>query len=150
MWRVGGNSFDTLSSGNLNRRLQPFSQMHNTAVICERNLVHERSHQVNSAPMSKQTILWIGRIAQGVTIKPFSFIPDRDRYFAARAAPAGDVNLFARILMISMDHGIRKRLLQRDFEVCVPFVRVAKVSGAQLDDLHESGDEWRDGFRATG
>src|SRR5258708_27822818 len=68
-----------------------FSHSHYGAVLRERNLVHESSHEVKSAPVTEKQPLEFGRIGHGLAIKAFSFIPHNNRYFSIHAASAGQI-----------------------------------------------------------
>src|SRR5258705_12765053 len=80
-----------------------FSHSHYGTVLRERNLVHESSHEVKSAPVTEKQPLEFGRIGDGLAIKAFSFIPHNNRYFPIHAASAGQMNLLLRFFIIAMN-----------------------------------------------
>src|SRR5258706_71291 len=86
--------------------LHLFSHSHFGAVLRERNLVHESSHEVKSAPVTEKQPLEFGRIRDGLAIKAFSFISHNNRYFPIHAASAGQMNLLLGIFIISMNDSV--------------------------------------------
>jgi hypothetical protein len=84
----------------------PFSHSNHSAVLFERNLVHQRFHEVKSAPVSEKQPLGFGWIGDYSAIKTFSFVPHANQYLPIHAAAAGDVNLLLLILVIAMNHRV--------------------------------------------
>src|SRR5258708_12265044 len=69
-------------------------------------------------------------------VEAFSFVPDDDRDFVGPTTTA-NVNVLPRVLMIAVNHGIRQRLAQCDFDILL----VPRDPLASPDQSHESVDE---------
>src|SRR5258708_30039521 len=121
-----------------------FSHSHYGAVLRERNLVHESSHEVKSAPVTEKQPLEFGRIGHGLAIRAFSFIPHNNRYFSIHAASAGQMNLLVGIFAVSVNHGVRKSFEYGDFNFIFSLFCDAKFQREQFNEPHELIYEWRD------
>jgi hypothetical protein len=126
------------------RGFHSFSHSHYSAVLFERNLVHEHSHEVKSAPVSEKQPLWFGRIGDGTAIKAFSFIPHHNRYFPIHATSAAQMNLLVGIFTVSVNHSVGKSFEYGDFNVIFSLFCDAKFRHEQFNEPHELIYEWRD------
>jgi hypothetical protein len=121
-----------------------FSHSHYSAVFFERNLVHERSHEVKSAPVSEKQPLRFGRIGDGTAIKALSFIPHHNRYFSIHAESAGQMNLLVGIFTVSVNHSVGKSFEYGDFNFIFSLFCDTKFQREQFNEPHELIHEWRD------
>src|SRR6266852_2882016 len=121
-----------------------FSHSHYSAILFERHLVHERSHEVKSAPVREKQPLRFGRIGDGTAIKAFSFIPHHNRYFSIHAASAAQMNLLVRIFTVSVNHSVGKSFEYGDFNIIFSLFCDAKFQREQSNEPHELIYEWRD------
>src|SRR5258708_3121321 len=81
-----------------------------------------------------------GGVRYHIAVKSLSFVFDDDRNFLLGFAAAADVNMLARVFMISVNDGILQCLAQRDFNVSL----VARSTSAVLDQEHELVNKGRD------
>jgi hypothetical protein len=126
------------------RGFHSFSHSHYSAVIFERNLVHERPHEVKSAPVSEKQPLRFSRIGDGTAIKAFSFIPHHNRYFSIHAASAAHMNLLLGIFTVSVNHSVGKSFEYGDFNfIFSPFCD-SKFRHEEFNEPHKLINEWRD------
>ena len=120
----------------LYRSFHSLSHSHYGAVLFERHLVHERSHEVKSAPVSEKQPLRFGRIEDSTAIKAFSFIPHHNRYFSIHAASAAQMNLLVGIFTVSMSHSVGKSFEYGDFNFIFSLFCDAKFQREQFNEPH--------------
>ena len=116
----------------------------------ERNLVHERSHEVKPAPVRDKQSLGLGWIGDCVAIKAFSLIPHGDRKLSIHAASAANVNLLVRSFVIAVNHRVGEGLKYGNFNYLFNRSRLAAVSHEEPNELHELIYERRDGGNTAG
>jgi hypothetical protein len=111
-----------------------FSHSNHPAVLFERNLVHQRFHEVKSTPVSEKQPLGFGRIGDYSAIKAFSFVPNANQYLPVRAAAADDVNLLLLILAIAVNHCVGQSLSYGNFNPLFGFLRRATLLRGKPDE----------------
>jgi len=107
--------------------------MNSSAASLEANFIHERFHQVDSTPVGELDVLRGGGIRGCAVLEPLPFVANGEENFAIEAAAAADLNTLVRILAVSVNHGVRQGLTQRDFNVNFTSVCVSKL----VDEDHE-------------
>src|SRR6266446_4289550 len=130
--------------------LHLFSHSHHGAVLLERNLVHESSHEVKSAPVTEKQPSEFGWIGDGLAIKAFSFIPHNNRYFPIHAASACQMNLLLGIFIIAMNHSVGESFEHGNFNFLFSLSGDAKSAHEQLNEPHQLIYEWRNISRTAG
>jgi hypothetical protein len=118
-------------------RFHSFSHSNHRAVLFERNFVHERPHEVKSAPVSEKQSLDFGWIGDRSAIKALSLIPHGDQYLSIHAAAAGDVNLLLLILVIAMNHRVGQSLIYGNFNPLFGLFRRDTLFHEKPDESHK-------------
>ena len=114
-----------------------FSHSNHRAVVFERNLIHQRFHEVKSAPVSEKQPPGLGWIGDYSAIKALSFIPHTNQYLPIHAAAAGDVNLLLMILVIPVNHRVRQGLIYGNFDPVFGLFRRPAFFHERPDESHK-------------
>jgi hypothetical protein len=119
------------------QRFHSFSHSNHCAALFERNLIHQRFHEVKSAPVSEKQPRGFGWIGDYPAIKALSLVPHSNQYFPIHAAAAGYVNLLFLILVIAVNHGVGESLMYGDFNPLFDLFRRAAVLHEKPDESHK-------------
>jgi hypothetical protein len=74
-----------------------------------------------------QSVLWRGRVRNGIAFKSRPFVADGDPDLSIGIASANNMNALARVLVIAMDYGVRNGLSHCRFNfefasICFPAI----------------------------
>ena len=111
-----------------------------SAAMLEMDFIHEHSHQLNSLPIMGYRAVHNGGIQDGSRVKALPFIPDNNGYFLTWSAPAADVNLFLRVLLVSVTDGIVQCSSQSEFNVPVVSGNAIRFSD-EMKEFFDHGSE---------
>jgi len=81
----------------------------------KKNFVHGQFHQVDAAPVFGTEVFERQRIGNLIGVKSWSLIPDHDGHSSAAFAEAMDVNQFACVSAIAVEHRITQGFPKREF-----------------------------------
>src|ERR1700693_533919 len=95
--------------------------------------------------MRDQQVFSKGGIRHRAAVESFSLVPNRDCDFSVHVAAARDVNTLARVITITVNHGICQGFTQGHFDVGFTSIRHPKVQ----NEPRELFSEWRDGPNFT-
>ncbi|HEX8894084.1 MAG TPA: hypothetical protein VF783_12210, partial [Terriglobales bacterium] len=87
-----------------------------------------------------QPFFWIGGVKYSVGVEALSFVPNGDRDFSVRVAPALYANALTRVLAVAMDHGVRKGFTQGCLDIDLASIRRSKMQ----NEPHQLIYKWRD------
>ena len=102
----------------------------------ERNFVHGKFHQKNATAMNASDVSRGCRVRDLINVKSLSFVPHRDRDFIKLTA-AANMDVFLRVLMISMKDGVCQGLAQCDLTVGLAFRETAALPHQKHELVHE-------------
>jgi len=83
---------------------QPFAHVDLSSAKLEVDFIREHPHQRDSALITGLRTVHNCWVQNGIGVKTLSFIADNDRYFLPWSAPAADVNTFAGVVTIAVNH----------------------------------------------
>ena len=86
------------------------------STFLEAHFIHQRFHQVDAASMNGSDVFGGGRIRDHVSVKSSSLVLYRDRDFIGFTA-ATNIDVFCRILMISVNDRVRECLAQCNLNI---------------------------------
>ena len=131
------------------QRFHSLSHSNHRAVLFERNLVHERSHELDSTPVSEKQPLGFGRIGDYSAVKALSFSPYTNQHLPIHATAACDVNLLLLISVIAVNHRVGQSFIYGDFNRILGLFRRATFFHEKSDESDELINEWRDVSRTA-
>jgi hypothetical protein len=101
------------------------------------HLVHQRSHQENSATVRAQEVSSFGRIRDGIEVKAIPLISDREYHLSVPCKTTADMNSLIGILTIAVDHGIRQRFSDSYFDVNLTSILALSLIDVTPNTLHQ-------------
>jgi hypothetical protein len=128
------------------RRGKFLAQVHFFTAVFVSHFIHKRLHQQNSAAMLRFNVFARGWVGHSRRIEARALVLDDERNFLARIEMIVNVNLFRRILLVSVKNSIRQTFEERNFQIILIFVRDAARS---FPKAHNSVDARPDFLHST-